>query len=53
MTAQQLHAGINGEKMADLALLHIHYDTFVDMDKVVDCYAQLHARRLELKSCLC
>ena len=32
-----------GEKQAvTLELLQIHYDTFVDLDKVVDGYAQLH-----------
>ena len=40
-----------------LALLHIHYDddydTVVDLDRVVDCYARVHPRRLELHSLLC
>ncbi len=34
------------------ALLHIHYDANVDLDEVVDCYARLHPRRLELESIL-
>ena len=35
-------------RLSILALLHIHYDTPVDLDKVVDIYAKLHPRRLEL-----
>ena len=34
--------------LSNLALLHIHYDNEVDLDKVVDIYAKLHPRRLEL-----
>ena len=48
-----MRASMGKNWLSHLALLHIHYDTFVDKDKVVDCYAHLHARRLELKSCIC
>ena len=40
-------------QLSNLALLHVHYDTPVDLDKVVDIYAKLHPRRLELNSLLC
>ena len=40
------------ERMASLALLHIHYDKQVDVDSVVDTYSRLHSRRMELDSLL-
>ena len=40
-------------RLSSLALLYIHYDTPVDLDQVVDIYAKLHPRRLELASLLC
>ena len=33
-----------------LALLHIHYDVTIDLDKVIDIYSRLHPRRLALDS---
>ena len=39
-------------RLSHLALLHIHYDAEVNLDEVVDCYARLHPRRLELESIL-
>ena len=38
--------------LSHLALLHIHYDTPVDLDRVIDCYTWLHPRRLELETLL-
>ena len=35
-------ASIGKSRLSHLALLQIHYDTFVDVFKVVDYYAQLH-----------
>ena len=40
-------------QLSNLALLHIHYDTPVDLDEVVDIYAKLHPWRLELNSLFC
>lgn len=37
-------------RMTSLALIHIHYDQALDVDEVVDIYARLHPRRLELDS---
>ena len=36
-----------------LAMIHVHtyYDMVIDMVKAVDIFAQLHARKLELKTC--
>ena len=30
--------------------MHTHYDTPVDLDEVVNIYAKIHPRRLELNS---
>ena len=40
------------KQLSILALLHTHYDTPMDLDEVVDCYAKLHPRRLEFESLL-
>ena len=47
-----MRALMGKNRLSNLALLHIHYDTPVDLDKVVDIYAKLHPRRLELNSLL-
>ena len=33
------------ERLANLALLHIHYEQKIDADRVVDTFAHLHPRR--------
>ena len=38
------------ERLANLALLHIHYEQIIDVELVVDTFARLHPRRLELDS---
>ena len=48
-----MRASMGQSRLSYLALLHIHYDTLVDLDVVVDCYARLHPRRLALDSLLC
>ena len=40
------------KRLSNLALLHIHYDAPMDLDKVEDCYAKLHPCRLELEALL-
>ena len=45
-------ASMGKDRLSHLALLHIHYDTQTDLDEVVDVYAHLHPRRLELDSLL-
>ena len=45
-----MHASMGKARLSNLALLHIHYDMEIDLDQVVDCYARLHPRRLELDS---
>ena len=45
-----MRASMGKERMANLALLHIHYDKQMDVDRVVDIYSHLHSRRMELDS---
>ena len=37
-----LRASMGKERMANLALLHIHYDKQMDVNRVVDIYSHLH-----------
>ena len=47
-----MRASMAKDRLSHLALLHIHYDIPIDLDNVVDYYARLHPRRLELDSVL-
>jgi hypothetical protein len=47
-----MRASMGQERLSPLALLHIHYDVAIDMDRVVDIFAKKHPRRLELDSLL-
>ena len=47
-----MRASMGKDRLSHLALLHIHYTTPVDLDTVVDCYARLHPRRLQLENLL-
>ena len=38
------------QQLANLTLIHIHYDKEISLEEVVDKYAQLHSRRIELDS---
>ena len=42
------------ERLANLALLHTHYDQQINIDMVIDMYAhvQMHPRRIELETLL-
>ena len=40
------------ERLTALALLHIHYDTHIDMEEVVNMFARMHPRRLEMDNTL-
>ena len=37
-----MQASMGKSQLSHLGLLQIHYDTFVDLVNVVDCYVQLH-----------
>ena len=39
-------------RLSSLALIHIHYDIAVDLDKTVDLFSQMYSRKLELKNLL-
>ncbi|XP_041362805.1 52 kDa repressor of the inhibitor of the protein kinase-like [Gigantopelta aegis] len=43
-------ATMGQERLSALALLHIHYDKEIDLDRVVNVFVQCHPRRLELSS---
>ena len=45
-----MRASMEKDRLSNLAPLHIHYNTEVDCDKVVDLYSRLHLRRMELDS---
>ena len=40
------------ERLSSLALMHIHYDTDIDLEEVVDAFAKKHPRTLELTTVL-
>ena len=45
-----MRASMGKYKLSYLALLHIHYDPPVDLDKVVDSFTRRHLHRLQLDS---
>ena len=45
-----MRASTGRQRLADLALIHIHYDKEISLEEVVDKYAQLHPRQIELDS---
>lgn len=52
-TLRRLHtfnrACMNQERLSSLGLISIYYEKVIDLDKVVDLFAQMHPRRLELE----
>ena len=47
-----MRAGMSENRLTSLALMHIHYDHEVNLDTVVDLFAELQPRRLQLRSVL-
>ena len=45
-----MRAGMTENRLTSLALMHIHYQHPVDLDTVVQLFAELHPRRLQLTS---
>ena len=43
-------AGMTESRLTSLALMHIHYQHHVDLDTVVQMFAELHPCRLQLTS---
>ena len=38
------------EHLANLALLHIHYEQQINVESVIDMFASFHPRRMEMES---
>ena len=55
-TLRRLHnfmrAGMSEDRLTSLALMHIHYEQRIDLDRVVDLFANMHPRKLRLNSVL-
>ena len=47
-----MRAGMSENRLTFLALMHIHYDHEVNLDTVLDLFAELQPRRLQLRSVL-
>ena len=47
-----IHTSMTEERLTDLALMHIHYEHKIDLDRVVDMFAEIHPRRLQFSSLL-
>ena len=47
-----MRASMNESRLTSLALMHIHYDKIVDLDRVVDLFSQAHPRRIQLSTVL-
>ena len=45
-----MRATMGQERLSSLALLHIHYNSDINVTKVVDIFAALHPRGLEMKN---
>lgn len=41
-------ASMTEERRSSLALIHIHYDKNISIEKVIDIFARLHPRKLQL-----
>jgi len=46
-------ASMAQERLSSLALMHIHYDTEVDLDEVVTILSEKNPRRMQLTNILC
>ena len=47
-----MHAGMSEDRLTSLALIHIHYEQIIDLDRVVYLFAKMHPRKLRLNSVL-
>ena len=47
-----MRVSMGEERLSALAMIHTHYDMVIDMEEAVDIFAQLHTRKLELKTLL-
>ena len=47
-----MRVSMGEERLSALAIIHTHYDMVIDLEEGVDLFAQLHTRKLELKTLL-
>ena len=47
-----IQAGMTGNRLTSLALMHVHYEKDVNLDVAIDLFAKLHPRKLQLSSVL-
>ena len=47
-----MRASMGQSRISSLALIYIHYDIAVDLDKTVDLFSQMYPMKLELKNLL-
>ena len=46
--ADYMHASMGQDRLGSLALIHIHHDTDINLDTVVDMFAEEHPRKMQL-----
>lgn len=47
-----LRASVGKERLSALIMINTHYDIAIDVEEAVDVFANLHPRKLELKTLL-
>ena len=47
-----MRAAMTEDRLTSLALMHIHYDFRININEIVDIFAELHPRRMQLSSVL-
>ena len=45
-----MRSSMGKERLANLALLHIHYEQQINVESVIDMFASFHPRRMEMES---
>ena len=45
-----MRATMGKDRLSYLALLHVHYDTDIDIDDAINQFARLHPRKIDLES---
>ena len=45
-----MRSSMGKERLANLALLHIHYEQQINIESVIDMFASFHPRRMDMES---
>ena len=45
-----MRSSMGKERLANLALLHIHYEQQINVESVIDMFASFHSRRMDMES---